>query len=117
MNYLWVAFGGGLGAALRLFVSQQFVFPLGTMVVNVLGSFAMGYAFVYLNDRLLHPMGLFLMIGMIGGFTTFSAFSLDVLKLWEASQTLLALSYIFGSVIISICALLLASTIAKIIMN
>ena len=61
MDYFWVAFGGGLGATLRLFVSQQFIFPVGTMLVNVLGSFAMGYAFVYLNDRLLYPMGLFVM--------------------------------------------------------
>jgi CrcB protein len=117
MDYFWVAFGGGLGATLRLFVSQQFIFPVGTMLVNVLGSFAMGYAFVYLNDRLVYPMGLFVMTGVIGGFTTFSAFSLDVLKLWEAGHTSLALCYVFGSVITSILALILAAQMAKIMVN
>ena len=80
MVYLYVALGGALGAMGRFFISSLVAFPYGTMAVNIIGSFLMGVLFVTLIDRLDQRASLFLMTGVLGGFTTFSAFSLDVFK-------------------------------------
>jgi fluoride exporter len=106
-----VALGGAIGSvarfacvtgAARLFGTG---FPLGTLLVNVLGSFAMGLVFVWLSERELLRHAPLLMAGVLGGFTTFSAFSLDALKLWEAGAHGALLAYVLGSVILSVLAL------------
>jgi CrcB protein len=106
-----VALGGAIGSvarfacvtgATRLFGTG---FPLGTLFVNVLGSFAMGLVFVWLSERELLRHAPLLMAGVLGGFTTFSAFSLDALKLWEAGAHGALLVYVLGSVILSVLAL------------
>ena len=74
MSYLFVALGGGLGAMLRFFVNQLVPFPFGTMSVNVIGSFLMGIAFILIGTKVGSKEVMFLMTGLLGGFTTFSAF-------------------------------------------
>ena len=98
-----VAIGGALGAVLRYVVGMSVAFPMGTITVNVVGSFLMGMAFVYLSDRSYAP---FVMIGALGGFTTFSAFSLDFVLLWRESTPAIAIGYALASVLISLLAIM-----------
>jgi fluoride exporter len=106
-----VALGGAAGSVLRYLTVLAVPAPAGTLIVNVAGSLVMGVLSVVLVTRLhLSPL---LMAGLLGGFTTFSAFSLDTLKLWEAGQTLTALGYVLVSVILSIAALALGAALAR----
>ena len=113
MMYLMIALGGALGALARFLVSGWFVFPLGTLMVNVVGSFGMGLAFVALSSRGLDRMVFFAMIGFLGAFTTFSAFSLDVFKLIEAERIAEAMGYVAVSVIGAVLALFIGVFLAK----
>ena len=109
MTFLSVALGGAIGASARFAVNLLAVrlfgtgFPAGTLGVNVLGSFAMGVLAVVLLDRA-SPLAPFLLTGVLGGFTTFSAFSLDTLMLWERGEPGLALVYVILSVAASLLA-------------
>ncbi|WP_321502963.1 fluoride efflux transporter CrcB [Breoghania sp.] len=115
-NVLIVALGGGIGAAGRHLVSLLMMrhfgtgFPYGTLTVNVLGSFLMGLLIATLSRMDGSSQGLRLLIatGMLGGFTTFSSFSLDFATLWERGQMELAAGYAAITVIISIVALFAA---------
>lgn len=104
-----VAVGGAIGSALRYGAVLVIGAPLGVLIVNVLGCFAMGVAFVLLQARL-SPL---LMTGVLGGFTTFSAFSLDALKLWEAGQGMAAAVYAGASVFLSLIAVGLGASLAR----
>ncbi len=110
---LQAALGGAIGAALRFLLSGVVVFPLGTLLVNVIGSFLMGLAFVLLAERGLARWVPFVMAGLLGGFTTFSAFSLDVLKLFEAGRIGAAGGYVAASVVLSILALVLGVALMR----
>ena len=109
MTFLSVALGGAIGASARFAVNLAAArlfgmgFPVGTLCVNVLGSFAMGVLAVLLLDRA-SPLAPFLLTDVLGGFTTFSAFSLDTLMLWERGQPGLALVYVILSVAASLLA-------------
>lgn len=113
--YLIVFLGAGLGGALRHGVNVGCArwcgieFPWGTVTVNVAGSLAMGLIAGWLAFRgaetWTQPLRLFLTTGILGGFTTFSAFSLDAMLLWERGQPLDAALYVAGSVVASIAAL------------
>jgi fluoride exporter len=115
-----VAAGGAIGAALRYSVIVASIriigpgFPLGTMIVNVAGSFIMGIMAILLMERMqgsaLIP---FVMVGILGGFTTFSSFSLDVMILLEKGRLLAAATYVFGSAGLSILALFLGFFFAR----
>lgn len=106
-----VALGGAIGSVLRHLAVQAFGAPWAVAGVNVAGSFAMGLLFVVLADRPgLSPL---LMAGVLGGFTTFSAFSLDALKLWQGGQTTEALAYVGASVILSLAAVALGAALAR----
>ncbi len=102
MQWLAVAMGGALGAMGRFAVNALVFpvlgmrFPLATMVVNVGGSLLMGVLYVVIVERGLLPgeWRNFLMVGLLGGFTTFSAFSLDALALWQNGHLSLAFAYI-----------------------
>jgi fluoride exporter len=108
---LHVALGGAIGSVLRYLAVTATGAPIGTLIVNVLGSFVMGVLFVVLSARSgLSPL---LMTGVLGGFTTFSAYSLDTLKLWQAGQILPALAYAGGSVILSLIAVATGAALAK----
>ncbi|HYD98422.1 MAG TPA: CrcB family protein [Alphaproteobacteria bacterium] len=108
---LAVALGGAIGAAGRHLCVLWFGgagFPWAVLGVNVAGSFAMG-VLAALLARLAAPAGLqlFLATGILGGFTTFSAFSLDAVRMLELGELLPASGYILGSVALSIAALYL----------
>ncbi len=112
MHYVVVFLGGGLGAALRHGVNRAAMqmwgsgFPLGTLLVNLAGCLAIGVlaglfaAFPGTSQQL----RLFLTTGLLGGFTTFSAFGLDALVLWQRGDHGLWLLYVGGSVVFSLLA-------------
>jgi CrcB protein len=113
MLYLIVFVGAGIGGALRHGVNVGaarllgYGFPFGTFIVNVLGSFAMGLLagfFVYRAGIPQH-MRLFLTTGILGGFTTFSSFSLDAALLIERNSWGMTAGYVVGSVAAAIAAL------------
>lgn len=113
MNYLLVFIGGGLGASLRHTVNVGCArlcglnFPYGTFVVNITGSLLMGLIAGYLafKGEASQPWRLFIMTGILGGYTTFSAFSLDAVTLYERGEIGIALFYVIGSVVLSIVGL------------
>lgn len=108
---LQVALGGAIGSVLRYLTVTAIGAPLATAVVNILGSFAMGVLFVLLSTRTsLSPL---LMTGVLGGFTTFSAFSLDAMRLWEAGQIPQAVAYVAASVFLSLAAVALGAALAR----
>ena len=107
MTYLIVFFGGGIGAALRHGVniaSARFfgtAFPYATMIENVTGSLVMGLLagyFAFRSGGSHQHWQLFLTTGILGGYTTFSAFSLDTVLLYERGETALAAFYVLASV-------------------
>lgn len=115
MAYLIIFLGGGLGAALRHGVNALFArwfgigFPHYTLFVNASGSLAMGLLvgyFAFRGEASQH-VRLFLTTGLLGGYTTFSAFSLDAVLLWGRGQPLTAAGYVVASVIASIAGLVL----------
>lgn len=106
-----IALGGALGSVLRYLMVTAIGGPLGTLAVNVLGSLAIGVLFVWLGAR--EGWQLFLMTGVLGGFTTFSAFSLDTLKLIEGGQIPQAAAYVAGSVALSLAAVALGMALAR----
>ena len=113
MLYLIVFLGAGIGGAIRHGVNVAAVrwlgygFPFGTLIVNVLGSFLLGLFAGYFAFRpgIGQHMRLFLTTGLLGGFTTFSAFSLDVALLIERHSYALAAGYVLGSVFAGLIAL------------
>ncbi|MDR3485842.1 MAG: fluoride efflux transporter CrcB [Bradyrhizobium sp.] len=113
MGYLLVFFGGGLGATLRHAVNVACArglgtsFPYGTFIINITGSIVMGLIAGYLafKGEASQPWRLFLMTGILGGYTTFSAFSLDTALLYERGEIGLALFYVLGSVVFAIAGL------------
>ena len=113
--FLLVFLGAGIGGALRHGVNLGCArlcgtaFPWGTLTVNVVGSFVMGALAGWLAFKAEHgwsqPLRLFLTTGVLGGFTTFSAFSLDAVLRWERGQGGLAAVYVAASVAASIAGL------------
>ena len=104
-----VAIGGALGSVLRFATVSAVGAPMATALVNIAGSLVMGALFILLSPRF-SPL---LMTGILGGFTTFSAFSLDALQLYTAGQSLQALLYIAGTVILSLIAVALGAALAR----
>ncbi len=109
---LQVALGGAIGASARYLTSVGTMrligpgFPWATLAVNVAGSFLMGALVVVLaREGGTRTFGPFLMTGVLGGFTTFSAFSLDAMTLWERGQAGLATAYVLASVVLSLMAI------------
>ena len=120
-----VAAGGAVGSALRYLttvaVQRAFGtgFPIWTLSVNVLGSFLMGIlvSSIALKWSLGQVGQAFLMIGVLGGFTTFSAFSLDVVTLYERNQTVAAGGYVVASVGLSIAALFAGMSLTRVVLT
>lgn len=113
MGFVLVFIGSGLGGMARHAVGLLAIrwfglgFPFGTLAINVLGSFLIGIVTEYwaVKSGLPQPARLFLTTGVIGGFTTFSTFSLETALLWERGQPLLAAIYVTASLALSVGAL------------
>lgn len=116
---LQVALGGALGASGRYLTGLAAIrlagpgFPWATLAVNIVGSFAMGVIVVLLGHYSANRFAPFLMIGVLGGFTTFSAFSLDAMTILERGQTGLAATYVIASVGLSLAAIFAGFALAR----
>lgn len=114
---LQVALGGALGAVARYGVSilarRWPGFPVATIAVNIAGSFLMGVIVVVLAHKSGQRFAPFLMTGLLGGFTTFSAFSLDAITLWERGHAGQAAFYVLGSVVLSLAAIFAGMSAAR----
>lgn len=112
---LWVFIGGGIGALIRfmlggvihnLALTHKYHLPINTIIINITGSLAIGIVYVllnrYANYDLKNQLYSFLITGILGGYTTFSAFSLETVKLIESQRPMLALSNVIISVTLSI---------------
>jgi fluoride exporter len=114
-----VALGGAIGASARHLTNVAVLrgvgqgFPWATVIVNVAGSFLMGVLAVWLAEKGAMRLAPFLMTGILGGFTTFSAFSLDAVVLWERGEPMLAAAYVGGSVVLSVAALLAGMALTR----
>jgi len=119
-SIIQVAIGGAIGAVGRYLTGVAAVrvmghgYPWGTLTVNIVGSFLMGVLIVVLMTKdgglRIAPL---LMTGMLGGFTTFSAFSLDALTIFERGQVGQAALYVIASVVLSLLAIFLGVMIAR----
>lgn len=119
---LWVALGGALGSVLRFGIAEASrplpafaAFPWTTLGINVVGSFALG---AVAGWTLAHPaasaqLRAFVMIGLLGGFTTFSTFALEGVALWQGDQPLRAVGYALGSVVLSLAAAALGLVLTR----
>ncbi len=113
--------GGGLGAVLRHFVNTFVMhvwhreFPLGIMIINIVGSFTMGVLVGLFADVVNAPQTLraFLTVGILGGFTTFSSFSLDAVQMIERGQYAQGTLYVVGSVVIAFLFLMLGMWLVR----
>lgn len=106
---LGIFLGGGIGSLCRWLVCSKISSHWGTMIVNVVGAFLIGCAYVYFEKHLAEnpTLKLFVMTGLLGGFTTFSTYLLNFSTLISDNQWLEAFAYLLLSVIIGLCALLL----------
>ena len=120
--FVLVFVGGGLGSVLRLLVYRLArvwlppELPWGTLAVNVIGSLAAGVIAGLLLARGAaeeNTASLFLITGLLGGFTTFSAFSLEALLLWQRGDSIAAASYVAASVMLALTAAAAGFAIAR----
>jgi CrcB protein len=122
LTYFWVALGGAIGSMARLWLSVQvglltgLGFPWGTILVNIIGSLVIGFVATLTgpNGRVAVPIDAqaFVMVGLCGGFTTFSAFSLQTLELAREGRLLHAGANILLSVLLCLTAVVLGHWLA-----
>jgi CrcB protein len=122
LTYFWVALGGAIGSMARLWLSVQvglltgLGFPWGTILVNIIGSLVIGFVATLTgpNGRVAVPIDAqaFVMVGLCGGFTTFSAFSLQTLELARDGRLLHAGANILLSVVLCLTAVALGHWLA-----
>lgn len=121
-NVILIFLGGGIGSVLR-YLSNAFVrnqtgndFPYGILAINVIGSFLIGLTYSLIKKYEFASsdhIASFIMVGILGGFTTFSAFSLDVITMFNDGKAPAALIYVASSVIFSLLAAYLGLLIAR----
>lgn len=113
MSYVLVFVGGGLGSTLRYMINVLcgrafgMNFPYSTFIINITGSTVMGLIAGYLafKGEASQPWRIFIMTGILGGYTTFSAFSLDAITLYERGEIATAVLYVVGSVVLALTGL------------
>ena len=116
-----IAFGGAIGALSRFGLQQWLApmysgrFPLAIFIANSIGSLCIGLIYVLIVERGMLPevWRAFLMVGLLGAFTTFSAFSLDSLRLIEQGEGLIALSNIFANVVVGLISAFIGMSIGR----
>tara|TARA_Y100000996_G_scaffold407360_1_gene384867 strand:+ start:1142 stop:1513 length:372 start_codon:yes stop_codon:yes gene_type:complete len=114
LKVIYVGFGGFIGSVLRYFLYiltsniLGYTSPVATIFVNIIGCFLIGFAYQLFNTHLIisENLRLFIMIGLLGGFTTFSAFSIDAFLIYQNSGKILAIAYVVLSIILSLLATL-----------
>ena len=114
LKVIYVGFGGFIGSILRysLYILTSnilgYTSPVATIFVNIIGCFSIGFAYQLFNTHLIisENLRLFIMIGLLGGFTTFSAFSIDAFLVYQNSGRVLAIAYVVLSIILSLLATL-----------
>lgn len=121
--YLWVALGGAIGSVCRFGLGLAVLrltgpgYPFGTLLINVLGSFVIGYFGEISRARgglqVSEEIRFFVMVGFCGGFTTFSSFSLQTLDLFRVGHSGLAASYVAASVVLCLAAVYLGVVLGK----
>ena len=115
MDMVWIGVGAAVGANIRYYVGQWVAvwlgvaFPNGTLIVNLSGSFLIGVIATLLGERLLVDphWRLLLVVGLLGGYTTFSSFSFEVVTLLQADRWFAATGYVLASVVLGMVACLL----------
>ncbi len=116
-----VALGGAIGASGRYLSGIAAMrllgpgFPWATLFVNVAGSFLMGVFVTVMAEKGGTKFAPLLTVGMLGGFTTFSSFSLDAVTLWERGQAGLAATYVLSSVLVSLAALFAGLSLTRMV--
>ena len=110
---LLIGIGGGVGSIFRFVLSKAlqsiapFAFPVGTLFVNVSGSFLIGFLSLLMFNRFAiysFEFRVLILIGLLGGFTTFSAFSLEAIDLWESGERAKMIIYLLTSLVLGLCA-------------
>lgn len=118
-SLIQVALGGAIGASCRYLTNVGAMrllgsgFPFGTLIVNIVGSFLMGVLVVMFAERGGNQFAPLLMTGILGGFTTFSAFSLDAVNLYQRGDLMLAAVYVLGTIAVGLLALIAGLAIAR----
>ena len=122
-TWFWVALGGALGSMARFWLAAAVAsltgpqFPWGTMLINVLGSFVIGLFGALTGSRgpvsVPPDIRIFVMVGVCGGFTTFSSFSLQTLELLQSGELLWAGAYILGSVVLCLLAVWIGALLGQ----
>ena len=114
MNIFYIFLGGGLGAIARYLINEytatlllkytNIVFPFGTFIANIIGSLLIGIAFGSFRDSIVNnrSLELFIIVGLLGGFTTFSSFSLEIYNMFQAGEYFLSIVYIISSLVIAL---------------
>lgn len=121
MNFLAVFLGGGIGSLLRYLLGTVFgknfntVFPVATFLINILGSLFLGFVLglFVAKGHSNHPLRLFLTVGIAGGFTTFSTFSVETFHLFKDGHSALALIYPVSSIALGFGAVLVGFYLAR----
>lgn len=111
MTTLWIALFGAMGVVSRFLIDQQVAnwtmtdFPVATFAINCLGSLLIGFLYVASGESGVIPKELatILTVGLLGGFTTFSAFSIQTFHLFERGKYFIAASYLIGSPLLGVC--------------
>ena len=126
MNYIIVFIGGGIGSILRYLVTTvtknftSISFPFGTLTVNIVGSFLMGIVTALLINKIIvnnESIRLLLAVGFLGGFTTFSSFSIETITLIEKHEIFYAIANVMTNVAFSLVAAYCGLTLIRNFVN
>jgi fluoride exporter len=122
MKFLLVFLGSGIGGVIRYGISLGFIssntkFPWATLIANIVAAFLVGlfYAMAAQKQWLDKNLLLLLTVGLCGGLSTFSTFSLETLKLWQSHQHLIAIMYIVLSVVTSILFVFIGNKMVEVL--